>query len=94
MSLFFFLNNSIIAGKEEILFITRAGFTLQVLREIFCFHVSSRWGSVLGKLGYKDTAFFQWPLEIAFLKVGILCFWYSLMLEHCFLYHKVPVRIL
>lgn len=68
MSLFFFLNNSIIAGKEEILFITRAGFTLQVLREIFCFHVSSRWGSVLGKLGYKDTAFFSMAFGDCFLK--------------------------
>lgn len=59
MSLFFFLNNNIIEEKEEIHFISRAVFALQVLRENFCFHVSSRWGSVPGKLCYKNIAFFQ-----------------------------------
>lgn len=34
----FFLSNSIVAGKEESLCISRAVFTLQVLRENFCFH--------------------------------------------------------
>lgn len=48
----------------------------------------SRWGSVLGKPGYKDVAFCSGLLEIAFLKAVILCFWYSLRLEHFF----VPQR--
>lgn len=65
MSLFFFLNSDIIEGKREVLFISRAF-------ENFCFHVSSRWGSVLGKSGYEDIAFFPWPLEIAFFPVRIL----------------------
>lgn len=87
MSLFFFLNNNIIEGKEKILFIFRAV-------ENFCFHISSKWGSVLRKLGYKDIAFFSMAFSDCFLKSRFLCFWYNLRLEHCFLYHKVLVRIL
>lgn len=29
---------------------------------------------MLGKLDYNDIAFFQWPLEIAFLKVDFYAF--------------------
>lgn len=48
--LIFFLNNSIFVGKEESLFISRAVFALQVLRENFCFYGQQ-------KPGYKDVAF-------------------------------------
>lgn len=46
--------------------------------------VVNRWDSVLGEHGYKDVAFCSGLLEIAFLGAVILCFCYSLRLEHFF----------